>query len=393
MKKLSTYFFNLIFIFVLAATSCYAKNSRTEAKSPVVYTKDKGPEAVKDYSPTAENVKQIGRAYEFCDILWAGYSSTGCAFNVNAKTLEIDILSCGSVPAETSQARVVVFVNDDRVVDKMIDDSYQTITVFSCKKAVQGEVKVLKVTESAQSWIGISSLRVDENGTVTPVAAKDMKIEFIGDSITCGYGIDDPDRNNHFKTATEDNTKTYAYKTAEKLNADYSMVCVSGSGVISGYTGSSSRNESALVPSFYDKLGFTWGNTTINDKSPNEIQWDFSKFVPDVVVINLGTNDNSYTKGNSAKCKEYEDAYVAFLKDIRSKNPDAYIICTLGLMGKELLPSIQNAVARTKDSKITWLELPSTSAYGTCADWHPCEKANEASAEILIEKIKSLGTK
>lgn len=49
-------------------------------------------------------------------------------------------------------------------------------------------------------------------------------MEFIGDSITCGYGVDDPDKEHHFKTATEDVTKAYAYKTALALNADYSMV-------------------------------------------------------------------------------------------------------------------------------------------------------------------------
>lgn len=41
------------------------------------------------------------------------------------------------------------------------------------------------------------------------------------------------------------------------------------------------------------------------------------------MVINLGTNDASYTKGDKEKVLEYADAYAEFLKVVREKNPNA----------------------------------------------------------------------
>ena len=121
------------------------------------------------------------------------------------------------------------------------------------------------------------------------------EVLFVGDSITCGYGVDDPVKEHHFKTSTEDATKTYAFKTAQALNADWSFVSVSGWGIISGYTGDAKKNANSVIPRVYDKLGFSWGNT-IFGINPGNISWNFDSYQPDFVVINLGTNDATYTK-------------------------------------------------------------------------------------------------
>ena len=109
--------------------------------------------------------------------------------------------------------------------------------------------------------VAFFSNSVNENGIVTPGKEREFKIEFVGDSITCGYGVDDPVKEHHFKTSTEDATKTYAFKTAQALNADWSFVSVSGWGIISGYTGDAKKNANSVIPRVYDKLGFSWGNT------------------------------------------------------------------------------------------------------------------------------------
>ena len=66
---------------------------------------------------------------------------------------------------------------------------------------------------------------------LTSVAAlaewPERAIEFIGDSITCGYGVDDEVAEHHFATGTEDTTRAYALRTARKLGVDYSLVSLS----------------------------------------------------------------------------------------------------------------------------------------------------------------------
>ena len=94
-------------------------------------------------------------------------------------------------------------------------------------------MEIIKLSESPMSAVGIEAFA---EGSAEALPEKPLKIEFIGDSITCGYGVDDEDENHQFTTATEDVTKAYAYKTAKALDAEYSMFSASGYGIVSGYT-------------------------------------------------------------------------------------------------------------------------------------------------------------
>ena len=176
------------------------------------------------------NVKILGRTFYNNDVLWMGYSNTGAEFEITAHELEVTIVSdTGAARDKGSASRIVIFVDGQRTIDEMLLEKEHTYCVFSYKgDAHTHKVRVIKVSEATSSWAGIKNIKTDSKGTIKPLPKKELKIEFIGDSITCGYGIDDLDRNHHFATSTEDSSKTYAYKTAEMLDADYSMVSISG---------------------------------------------------------------------------------------------------------------------------------------------------------------------
>ena len=341
----------------------------------------------------SDHVKKIGRTYEHSNGLVLAYSASGIEFNVKSKYLGVTIAGdSGASGHETdSSARIVAFVNGERFLDKLISKKSETFAIFDEDKNIEGLVQILKVSESANSLAAITCLTVNENGIVTPGKEREFKIEFVGDSITCGYGVDDPVKEHHFKTSTEDATKTYAFKTAQALNADWSFVSVSGWGIISGYTGDAKKNANSVIPRVYDKLGFSWGNT-IFGINPGNISWNFDSYQPDFVVINLGTNDATYTKKKADRLQEYVDSYTDFLKQIRRKNPKAYIICCLGMMGDDLCISMSQAVSKysseTGDSKISALRLkPQQMSDSICADWHPSEKTHEKASKQLIDVI------
>lgn len=353
------------------------------------------PEKLKDFDLTTDNVKLLGRTIIEKGQILMCYSSTGAEFNVNAKYLEVTFGGDSGVSSNTDNAaRVAVFVNGERLVDEMLTQRSTTLTVFNNPEPVEALVQVLKISESANSLASIQAITTDSDGIITPAPARDLKIEFIGDSITCGYGVDDLVKEHHFKTSTEDNTKTYAYKTAAALDADYSMVSLSGWGIISGYSGDGTKNKNSALPPQYSKLGYSWGST-IASVRPQTREWDFSLFQPDFVVVNLGTNDASYTKGDQKKINEYKDGYVDFLKDIREKNPSAKIICALGIMGADLYPAIEEAVtdykAASGDEQVYALRFANQNmADGIAADWHPSEKTHAKAAALLVNYINGL---
>ncbi|MDR0293289.1 MAG: GDSL-type esterase/lipase family protein [Oscillospiraceae bacterium] len=341
------------------------------------------------------NVKPLGRTWLDGDnILWCGLSGSGIEFEISASRLELTLAGdSGANPNnKDGNARFAVYVNGERVIDEQIDGKEKSCVVFDTQTAAN--VKLIKLSESANSVFGIKGIASENCVSLKPADNKPLLIEFIGDSITCGYGVDDEVKENHFSTSTEDITKAYAYKTAENLNADYSMVSYSGYGIISGYSDDGRKSVNQLVPEYYDKTGFSYGSA--NGRKLETVPWDFSVRQPGIVVINLGTNDSSYTKNDPEKCAEYQTEYTAFLKAVHEKNPDAKIICSLGIMGQDLYTYMENAVSdysrETGDDNVSCFkfDVQDMAADGIAADWHPSEKTHEKAARKLAKEIAKL---
>ena len=372
------------------STEAQTSETGTQTETETESTSGDGETA---YTPDASNVKLIGRTLMNDGTLWIAQSASGIEFTFKGTHASIDVKGDGTAfGAADSQARFAVYVNGERKLDEMVDDFAKTYEVFSSDTPEDVTVKVVKLSESANSTFGISAVNVTSENGISPTPEKDLKIEFIGDSITCGYGVDDENKDHHFSTKTEDATKTYAYKTAEALDADYSFVSYSGHGIVSGYSSNGEKVAEQIVPPVYEQFTKTYGSSAglFDETTP----WDFSSFVPDYIVINLGTNDISYVTDKERR-EEFISGYCDFIKQVRNCNPDSHIVCALGTMGASLNSSVKKAVERyteeTGDTNVTYLAFAQQSDKdGLAADWHPTEKTHEKAAERLIEHIEGL---
>lgn len=339
-------------------------------------------------------VKIIGRSYLSDTTLYFALSGSGIAFTFTGKKLSITLegSEASLLPDKReNHPRIAFYVNQNRVIDDLIDEKEKTYTLLDSEETTTIEVQLIKLSECAMSTIGVKKITY-EGDCPTPLPAKKHKIEIIGDSITCGYGVDDENPEHHFTTATEDVTKSYSYKTVSALDADYSMFSISGYGIISGYTDDiHTIHDDQRIPDFYPYVGFSYD--TFGGKAPQEIDWDFSKFQPDIVVINLGTNDDSYCQEDKARQEIYAKAYTAFLSQVRKANPDAAIFCVLGLMGSRLFPYIEKACSQfretTGENKLYTVLLPEQDGnIGYVADYHPMERFHSAAAITLTQALK-----
>lgn len=341
--------------------------------------------------------KFLGRTAVFDDTLFLSLSGSGIGFEYTGCGFDVTFLS-GNVSStennEGNYARMAVYIDDVRVQDFLLRSPETTVTIAACSTARTVQVRIVKLSECAQSLAGIRVFELAEGETIRPLPPAPHRIEFIGDSITCGYGVDDEDPLHPFQTATEDTTKSFAFKTAQALGADYSMFSTSGYGIISGYTGDPSvKMDHQLIPSFYESFGFSYDSLP-GIPAPMDIPWDFSRYSADAVVINLGTNDDSYCQEDESKRNEYAEAYTEFLKTVRKHNPHAMIFCILGLMGDRLYPMVCEAAKKyretTGDTRITTVHLPEQDGtVGYVSDYHPLESAHTIAAGVLTDAIRS----
>lgn len=348
---------------------------------------DTGIVATSDYSATADNVKLIGRNYINDGTTWLTQSGSAVEFSVTGTKAEITIVGDSSVNSdEKYRPRYAVIVNDEVIKDVIMGESEQTVEILSSDSNQTANVKVILLSEGAMGCVGVSNISItsDKTNPIKPLPKKNLKIEFIGDSITCAYGVEADSNYDPFTTSTENFMKSYAYLTADILDVDYSAVCYSGHGIISGYSTGEKVTES-LMPDYYG---------LINKNSNYAYDWDFENNANDVVVINLGTNDSSYLSyGFEERSPEFITEYEKFLYDVRKKNPDAYIICTVGTMGGTevydlIAEAVSNYTTTSGDKKVShYLSTVQNQADGYGADWHPSEVTQQNSAYVLADKI------
>lgn len=344
------------------------------------------------------HVKYLGRTLFQDDLLWLALSGSGIEFTFCGKYLELllqgdDGASASGPGTEIDKARIAVLIDGIRVVDELLTVPEKSCKLIESTASGTYHIRILKLSEAPMAIVGIKALITDEGGILMPAPPQERRLEFIGDSITCGYGVDDSNLEHTFSTATEDVTKAYAYLTARALHADYSMVSYSGHGIISGYTETDDKKISELVPPYYAMTGFSRG--TYKQQAIIEKNWDFTAFIPDLIVINLGTNDDSYCQDNISRQEEFASAYQAFLKQVRFHNPNAVLLCTYGIMNERLYPYIEKAVAAyqsdTKDDNIHTMQFElQTDADGYVVDYHPSLKTHNKSAWALTQKIKEI---
>ncbi len=343
--------------------------------------------------PNCETIKPMGRTQLMDNALWMAFSGSGAAFTFTGKQLALTLLGDETVASMAdSQTRLAIEVNGQRVVEELLDAPEKTYTLCDSPVAQEMNVQIIKLSESAMSTCALKAIAVDEDAVVRPVEAKERRIEIVGDSITCGYGVDDLDPEHHFVTATEDCTKGYAYKTAQALEAEHSLVSLSGYGIISGYTATAEDKVDQILPKYYDKLGFCHNH--FQGKKPEDFAWDFS-FAPQLIVINLGTNDDSYCLEDAARQLDYQQQYTAFLKKVRSHNSQAKILCVLGMMGDRLYPFVEAAArdytTQTGDTNIACMRFPvQLESDGYAADWHPSVVTHDKAAALLTAEIRRL---
>ena len=304
-----------------------------------------------------------------------------------------------SFPAEC-HAWIAVYIDNALVPDKRIElkDAEQEVILYDSPVKREVEITIMKYTEPEFAVCGIRCIQTDSDLLLAPPAPKKRRIQIIGDSITCGYGVEGNVEQLEFKTSEENPAKAYSVITAKNLDADFEIVAWSGKGIITSFIGEGEEDvpdRSWLLPMLYKYTDAGCCKYYFNEPQENWELWEHKSFEPDVITINLGTNDVSYTKGISERTEEFIIGYLDFLEDIHTIHPAAAILCMFGIMEQTLCTAVSKAVELFKnkhgEAVISYLQLPmqqEKDGLGTL--WHPVYKTHHKAAELITGHIRHM---
>lgn len=379
MKRLMTIFLATVFTCAcFGLCACGEKKEEEEKEIPDVYSQ------IEDFDFTnPAHVKYFGRTY---------VEGTGVVFHYSASGFEVRFtgtsaqVTVEATNYENNTYRPYVYVLTDG--QKPQDSEPIALTEKSTVLKVEGltdglhAIRVVRCSEINAGKTKLTAAATD-GSFVTPKRTTRKMLVF-GDSITCGYGIVNSTEADGYSTASQDALLTYAGLAATAFGAECSFVSKSGI---------------AMQESIWSsEENIQWLHSIITPANPKP--YDAQSFIPDIIVINAGANDNSFINAAvnlrelNIRRNAFIQGYARFLKTLRKDYPSAQIYCVTGMLGESntMLPAIQSAIESAgEDKQCVLFDLPAMSKQdGYGADNHPNHVTHRAAFEVLKAKITEI---
>ena len=262
-----------------------------------------------------------------------------------------------------------------------IDNAKSSYVAAADLSAGPHTLLLTKRTEGFQGVTTFSGLQLEDGQSLTDLPPRPAKrIQFIGDSYTVGYGDEANTLVCGDRRPFDNNYVAYGPVTARAVDAEYSVQAVSGLGMVHNY-GDPVAMSAQPMPPLYDRTLFAQAQP----------KWDMSKWVPDVIVVALGTND--FSTAVKPTETQYTSAYQAFLAKLRGWHPNAQILCltfSADNYQKPYVDSVVNRALKAGDTRIHRAHMPALATSDLGCDYHPNVSGHRKFADALIPVMRQL---
>jgi hypothetical protein len=292
------------------------------------------------------------------------------------------------VASNTTNSHVGVFVDGGAPRVVHLPQGETEVTLADGLSLGEHTLDVVHRTETWQGVVTVVGFRLGPAGRLLdPQPWPRRRMLFIGDSVTCGERADRGDGYEQDRFATSDAYRSYGMLLARTLDAQCHLVCYGGRGLTRDWQG---RRDVLNAPQFFD--------LAVPDDLAAPV-WDHSRYVPDVVVVSLGTNDFNLALGEFPEREEWVGAYARFVRAIRVRYPDAHVFLTEGAIVNDVTEPIrpQKSVLRAYLAETaTRLADPRVHVFeskhyaGDASDAHPTGAQHAAMARDIEPIIRSI---
>jgi len=324
---------------------------------------------VRTYTLDDSRFKPVGRTSLQGSSLGADWSASGVEFSANCKNDVKITLTIKKISSYEAGSYFTVYVDGVRQEERFLAKEGTTeLTIATGLAEGDHTFGIYKQAHNVHCLVNYDKLTVEGRLNERP-ADRDLYIEFIGDSITAGYGTYSAEGTTQQYFPYSDGTQSYAFFTAEKLNADYSLLARCSWGILA-------VKEGENLPDVYKYICYNRNKDLYNFETARK---------PDIIVVNLGTNDYSKGMVNNA----FKDKTVEFIADLRAKNgQDVPIVFVYGMMNNTGYAYTMKAVreAGGEANKLYTLELPKGTTGGGN---HPSIEEQMKAADKLTEFLQT----
>ncbi len=318
-------------------------------------------------------LRWMGRTYYRQKMHFFNWSSSGFEFCFKGSGATAKIYS--DAPGGKHTAYIKIYIDGVEQPDVALTTYRQDVILAKgLDPNVEHTVKVVKRTNARSSMAALMSLTLHDGEKLAPPKDSPRYIEFIGDSLTVGYSTVPLPGQKEWTTAGEDSTKTYNEPAANAFFADYSIVAISGRGIVRNTGGDTDK----LLSFIYDYVD--------QYNNPN-VKYKFER-QPDVIVINLGENDAA-SANNDLTSAQFKAGLRKFLLNVRAKNPKAEILYTYGLTDTKFSREMQEVITQLRnegDEHISYTQMKYCYANERIVN-HPTYEAYQKRTQTIIDLI------
>lgn len=269
----------------------------------------------------------------------------------------------------------------DQVLCLQSKDSVLVLAQLKGGKKKQHTLIIQKRTEGTQGRVTFHEF-ISDAPLLEAAPVRERLIEFVGDSYTCGYGIENSIRFNPYTPETQNTSKTYCAVLARYFDADFITVSHSGLGINRNYD---DRDKQAkwYMPERYTQ--------TFDEQ--RGLKWTPSGLIPSVTMIYLGQND--FSTERQPMRDPFKKNYKLLIDEIKEYyGEDHPIICVSTKVDKLLFDFVRECVEECGYKNVYYsgmfqaVHLDDNSELG--ADWHPNWKAHIKLAYALIPYFSTI---
>ena len=310
---------------------------------------------------------------DFIDAKKPRFWASGVYFTVRFQGPACEVDIADEVRDGTSHNYVEIVVDGVRT-RRQLTGKTNTLVVAQGLPDAPHVLTICKDTEALIGYLEFTGLRCAK--LLPPPPKPRRKIEFIGNSITCGMGADAAAIPCHTGPWYDQHNAYLAYgpRTARALHAQWQLTAESGIGLLH-----SCCDKPNLMPQEFATLDLRVGGKP----------WDFGRYQPDVVTVCLGQNDG--VQDSVRFC----GAYLAFLKTLRAAYPRARLVCLTSPMADARLTAVlRRYLAGVVAAARAGGEANSGSfffarSYTSGCDGHPSLTEQELIADELTAYLKT----